>query len=111
MVENDEIISDGSKVANSFSNVFENALHTLGIKTSEYSNDNYGLKNPVEIAIKNTSSIWVSVLLKKMLETMKAFNENILKEIIILNKKKEMKLLKTFLLAASRMYQIFVALF
>ena len=52
LVENDEIISDESKVADSFSNFFENALHSLGIKTNEYSNDNYGLENPVEIAIK-----------------------------------------------------------
>ena len=52
LVENDEIISDESKVADSFSNFFENALHSLGIKINEYSNDNYGLENPVEIAIK-----------------------------------------------------------
>ena len=52
LVENDEIISDESKVANSFSNFFENALHSLGIKTNEYSNNNYDLKNPAEIAIK-----------------------------------------------------------
>ena len=52
LVENDEIISDESKVVNSFSNFFENSAHSLGIKTSEYSNDNYGLKNPAEIAIK-----------------------------------------------------------
>ena len=52
LVENDEIISDESKVANSFSNFFENAIHSLGIKTNKYSNDNYGLQNPVEIAIK-----------------------------------------------------------
>ena len=52
LVENDEIISDESKVANSLSNFFENALHSLGIKTKEYSNNKYGLKNPVEIAIK-----------------------------------------------------------
>ena len=52
LVENDEIISDESKVANSFNNFFENAVHSLGIKTNEYSNDNCGLKNPLEIAIK-----------------------------------------------------------
>ena len=51
LVENDEIFSDESKVADSFSNFIENALHSLGIKTNEYSNDNYSLKNPVEIAI------------------------------------------------------------
>ena len=52
MVGNDEIISDESKVVNSFSNFFGNAVHSLGIKTKESTNDNYGLKNPVEIAIK-----------------------------------------------------------
>ena len=36
------------KVANSFSNFFENAVNSLGIKTNEYLNNNYGLKNPVE---------------------------------------------------------------
>ena len=41
LVENDEIISDESKVANSFSNFFENAIHSLGIKTNEYSNYNF----------------------------------------------------------------------
>ena len=51
-VENDEIISDESKVANSFSNFFENAFHSLRFETNDLSNDNYGLKNPVEIAIK-----------------------------------------------------------
>ena len=57
LVENDEIISDEFKLANAFSNFFEIAVHSLGIKTSgiktnEYSNDNYSLKNPVDIAIK-----------------------------------------------------------
>ena len=52
LVESDEIISDEPKVANSFSNFFENAIHSLGIKTNEYSNDYYCLKNPIEIAIK-----------------------------------------------------------
>ena len=47
-----EIISDESKVANSFSNFFENAIRSLGIKANEHSQENYDLKNPVEIAIK-----------------------------------------------------------
>ena len=34
LVENNEIISDESKVANSFINCFENAIHSLGIKTN-----------------------------------------------------------------------------
>ena len=52
MVENYEIISDESKVANSFNNFFENAIHSLVIKTSEYLKYNYDLKNPGKIAIK-----------------------------------------------------------
>ena len=72
LVENDEIISDESKVADSFSNFFENALHSLGIKTNEYSNDNYGLENPVEIAIKKYDQHRVSILLKKILQATEA---------------------------------------
>ena len=52
LVENDEIILDESKVANSNSNFFENTVHSLSIKTNESTNDKYGVKNPVEIAIK-----------------------------------------------------------
>ena len=52
LVENDKIISDESKVANSFSNFFEIAIHSLGIKKRKYSNNKNGLKNPVETAIK-----------------------------------------------------------
>ena len=50
MVENSEIISD--EVANLFSNLFENAIHSLGIKINKHSNENYDLNSPVEIAIK-----------------------------------------------------------
>ena len=52
MVEKGEIISDESKIANSFINFFENAIRSLGIKANEHSQENYDLKNPVEIAIK-----------------------------------------------------------
>ena len=52
MVEKGEIISHQSKVSNSFSNFFENAIRSLGIKANEHSQENYDLKNPVEIAIK-----------------------------------------------------------
>ena len=52
LVEKGEIISDESKVANSFSNFFENAIRSLGIKANKHSHENYDLKNPVEIAIK-----------------------------------------------------------
>ena len=52
MVEKGEIISDESKLANSFSNLFENAIRSLGIKTKKHSHENYCLKNPVEITFK-----------------------------------------------------------
>ena len=52
LVEKVEINSDDSKVANSFSNFFENAIRSLGIKANEHSQENYDLKNLVEIAIK-----------------------------------------------------------
>ena len=55
LVEKGKIISDESKVANSFSNFFENAIRSLGIKANEHSQENYELKNPVEIAIKHPS--------------------------------------------------------
>ena len=69
LVENGEIISDKSKVDNPFSNFFESAIDSLGIKTKEYSNDNYGLKNPVEIAIKKFEQ-HPSISLTKILLTM-----------------------------------------
>ena len=115
LVENDEIISDESKVADSFSNFFENAVHSLGFKTEESSNDNYGLKNPVEIAIKGYEQHPSINLIKENITNNESFHflpeqESILKEIINLDNKK-MELLKTFLLAVSRMYQIYVVLF
>ena len=72
-VENDEIISDESKVANSFSNFFENAIHSLGIKTNEYSNNKYGLKKPVENAIKKYEQHPNINLIKENITKMKAF--------------------------------------
>ena len=93
-VENDEIISDESKVANSFSNFFENAIHSLGIKTNEYSNNNYGLKNPVEISIKKSEQHPSINLIKENITNNESFHflpteqESILKEIINFNNKK-----------------------
>ena len=116
LVENDRIISDVSKVANSFSNFFENAIHSLGVKTNEFSNDNYGLKNPVEIAIKKYQQHPSINLIKENITNNESFHflpteqESILKEIINLENKK-MKLLRIFLLAVSKMYQIYVVLF
>ena len=115
LVENDELISDESKVPNSFRNFFENAVHSLGIKTNEYSNDNYGLKNPVETAIKKYEQHPSINLIKENITNDESFHflpaeqESILKEIINLDNKK-MELLKTFLLDASRMYQVCVVL-
>ena len=110
LLENDEIISDESKVANSFSNFFENAIHSLGIKTNEYSNNNYGLKNPVEISIKKSEQHPSINLIKENITNNESFHflpaepESILGEINLDNKKVE--LLKTFLLAVSRIYQM-----
>ena len=94
-VENDEIISDKSKVTNSFSNFFENAIHSLGVKTNEYSNDNYGLKNPVEIAIKKYQQHPSINLTKENITKNEGFyflpteQESILKVIINLDNKKK----------------------
>ena len=52
MIEKGEIISDESKVANSFSNFFENPIRSLGIKANEHSEENYNSKTSVEIAVK-----------------------------------------------------------
>ena len=94
MVENDEIISDESKVANSFSNFFENAVHSLGIKTNEYSNNNYNLKNPVEFAIKKYEQHSSINVIKENITNVESFHflsaeqESILKEIINLDNNK-----------------------
>ena len=45
LAENGEIITE------SFSNLFENTIRSLGIKASKHFQENYKLKNPVEIAI------------------------------------------------------------
>ena len=93
LVENDEIIPDESKVANAFSNFIENAIHSLGIKTNEYSNDNYGLKNPTETAIKKYEQHPSINLIKENITNDENFHflqteqESILKEIITLDNK------------------------
>ena len=85
----------------------------FGIKTSEYLNDNHGLKNPFEIAIKTYEQHPSISLIKENITNNEIFvpteQESILKEIIDLANKK-MELLKTFLLVVSGMYQIYVAL-
>ena len=113
LVQNDEIISDESKVANSFSNFFENAIHSLGIKTNEYSNENYGLKKTVKIAIRKYEQHSSTNLIKENIKNNESFHvlrtkkESNLKEIINLVNKKN----GTFLLVVSRMYQVSVAPF
>ena len=115
LVEKGEIISDESKVANSFSNFFENAICSLRIKANKHSQENYDLKNPVEIAIKKFEQHPSINLINKNITNSENFHfspvdhENILKEIINLDNK-TMGLLKTFQLAASRMYQMCVVL-
>ena len=116
MIEKGEIISDESKVANSFSNFFENLIRSLGIKANQHSQENYDLKNPVEIAIKkfeqhpSINLINKNIINNENFHFSPADHKNILKEIINLDNKK-MELLKTFLLAASRMYQMCELLF
>ena len=94
LVENGEIISDESKVANSYSNFFENAIHSLGIKTNEYSNNNYSLKNSVEIAIKKYEQHPSINLAKENITNNESFHslptkkESILKEIMNFDNKK-----------------------
>ena len=89
------MISDESKVANSFSNFFENAIRSLGIKANEHSQENYDLKNPVEIAIKKFEQHPSINLINKNITNSENFHfspvdhENILKEIINLDNKKK----------------------
>ena len=115
MVEKGEIISDESKVANSFSCFFERGINLLGIKTKERSNQNFGLNNPVKIAIKKFEQDPGINLINEDITNNESFHflsteqESIILEIINLDNKKP-KLLKKFLLAVSRMQQISVAL-
>ena len=59
LVEKGKIISDESKVANSFSNFFENAIRSLGIKANEHSQENYDLKIQLRLLSRNLSSTQV----------------------------------------------------
>ena len=94
LVEKGEIISDESKVANTFSNFFENTIRSLGIKANKHSQENYDLKNPVEIAIKKFEQPPSINLINKNNTNNENFHfspvdhEVISKEIINLNNKK-----------------------
>ena len=111
LVETEQIVSDGSQVANSFSNFFENAIPSLGIKINKYSHKSYGLKNPIEIAIKKIEQHPNINFINKIITNNESFHfsptehESIFKEILNLYNKK-LDFLKTFLLIASRMYQM-----
>ena len=54
------IISKESKVASSFSNLFENAMHSLCIKTNEYSNENMVLKIQLKLLLKNNIRVSIT---------------------------------------------------
>ena len=116
LVEKGEIISDESKVANLFSNFFEDTIRPLGIKANEHSQEYYDLKNPAEIAIKKYEQYQSINLINKNITNNENVHfppldhENILEKIVNLDNKK-MELLKTFLLTASDMYQMCVVLF
>ena len=94
LVEKGGIISDESKVVNAFSNFFENAIRSLGIKENEHSQENYDLKNPVEIAIKKFEQHLSINLINKNITKNEVFHfspadlENNSKEIINLDNKK-----------------------
>ena len=94
LVEKGGIISDESKVVNAFSNFFENAIRSLGIKENEHSQENYDLKNPVEIAIKKFEQQLSINLINKNITKNEVFHfspadlENNSKEIINLDNKK-----------------------
>ena len=105
LVEKREIIADEPKIASSFSKFSENAKRALGVKTSEYSHENYSLKNPFETAINKfelhpsisliNKTINKKIINNKSLPFSPTEHESILKESVNLVNK---KLLKTFLL-------------
>ena len=110
--KNGEIILDKSKVANAFNNFFENTIHSLRIKANKHSNENYGLKNPVEIDIKviephsSINPINQNITKYGNFLLLPTEQEGILKQILNLDNGNNL-----FLLAISTMYQISVVLF
>ena len=79
---------------NHYSNFFENAILSLCIKANKHSQENYNLKNPVEIAIKKFEQHPIKNLIDKNITNNENFHfspadyQNILKEIINLDKKR-----------------------
>ena len=114
LVKRGETILDECKVANSFRNFFENAIHILDIKPNEHFQESSDLKNLVETAVKKLEQHPRINLIHKNISSNGSFHfsladhENILKKLLILITIKQ-ELLKTFLLVASRMHQTFVA--
>ena len=93
LVEQGKIISDESKVSNSFCNFFENAIRSLGIKPNGHFQENYDLENPAEIAIKKFKQHPSIDVIDKDITNNESFHfsqanhENILEEIINLDNK------------------------
>ena len=102
LIQNDDVISDELKVAKSFSSFFEDAVNSLGIKKDDQGNNNFGLSNPVEIAINNFEQHPSIKLIKENVSTTTTFSfmptetDDIIKEISNLDNKK-MALLKIYL--------------
>ena len=94
LIQNDDVISDELKVAKSFSSFFEDAVNSLGIKKDEQRNKNFGLSNPVEIAINNFEQHPSIKLIKENVSTTTTFSfmptetDDIIKEISNLDNKK-----------------------
>ena len=86
LVEKRDIISGESNFSISFINFFENVIRSLGIKTTEHSLENYGLKNPAEIAIKKSKQHASINLINKNITNTESFHfsptkhKNILKK-------------------------------
>ena len=88
-------------------------MHSLGIKTNECSNESYGLKNSVEIAIKQHPSFNLvneNITNNEIFYFSPTEQESILKEIINLDNKK-IGTLKNIPTRSLKDVQISVALF
>jgi len=93
LIANNEVISEEPKIASMFSNFFENAVSSLGIKKDEC-NECFGLSNPVEIAIKKFEQHPSIKLIKENVSIMNTFDFmpietiDVIKEISNLDNKK-----------------------
>ena len=95
LVKRGETILDECKVANSFRNFFENAIHILDIKPKEHFQESSDLKNLVETSVKKLEQHPRINLINKNISSNGSFHfsladhENILKEIINLDNNKK----------------------